>query len=108
MDVTKLFDIPEEKMMPMDTMRLDAMIDTALATPQHKRAGRIAINQNRREWRKFTALAAVFAIVIALSTQLYVSDYGTSPVGVSASSVSADPYDDVSDLLIMETLNDLS
>jgi hypothetical protein len=98
MDVTKLFELPQDKMTPLAADRLDAMIDNALATPQIVHTARTPSNQNEKQWRKLIAVAAIFMFVIAASLQLS----NVAPMTTTAN-IASDPYDEVSDLLMMET-----
>ncbi len=93
MDVMKLFDNYKQEVPPLAAEKIDAMIEQALAYPQINRPA----NQNAPWLRKALAVAAALALVVGMSLQL-------SPTTSSGS----DAYDEISDLLILETLSDLS
>lgn len=97
MDVTKLFD--GDKIEPMESAKLDSMIETALAHPQLK----IPANENKRSFRRALAIAAALVMAITFSLQ-----YMPATMPDLASEDSGEIYDEISDLIILETMNDLS
>lgn len=97
MDVTKLFE--GDKVEPLSDARLDAMIDKAVTYPQIS----IPANENTQWFKRALAVAA--AVVIAVTISLQYMPNMTSGVSTASSN---DAYDEISDLLILETLNDLS
>lgn len=101
MDVTKLFEISNDKLEPLDTAKLDAMIENAVAYPQI----RVPANQNNTWIRRAVAVAAAIVIAVTVSLQFMPATVIEPTAGISSNS---DVYDEMSDLLILETLNDLS
>jgi len=98
MDVTKLFETTGDTA-PLETAKLDAMIEAALAHPQI----RLPANQNK-PWAA-RALAVAAAIVIAITVSL---QFMPIPSMTGASADAGDAFDEISDLVIYETMNDLS
>lgn len=96
MDVTKLFE--GDKVEPLSDTRLDAMIEKAVAYPQTS----VPANENTQWFKRALAVAAV--VVIAVTISLQYMPTMTSGVVVDNNS---DAYDEISDLIILETLNDL-
>ncbi len=97
MDVTKLFD--GNKIEPIDSAKLDFMIEHALAHPQIK----IPANENNRSFRRALAIAAALVMALTFSLQ-----YMPATMPDLASDDSGEIYDEISDLIILETMNDLS
>lgn len=95
MDVTKLFDT-KENIAPLESARLDAMIETALAHPQIP----VAANENK-PW-SVRALAVAAAIVLALTISLQLL-----PKTISSAEAS-EAYEEISDIVLYETMRDLS
>lgn len=103
MDVTKLFDIPEDDIEPLAAARLNAMIEKAVAQPQAK----FAANENSNWARR--ALSVVAALVIAVTVSLSLMPASTFTTSTSTTvSGGDDAYDEMSELMVLETLNDLS
>lgn len=96
MDATKLFD-NQKHVEAMDSARIEAMIDQALAYPQLQKPA----NQNGTWIKRALAVAAAIALVVTVSLQF-------SPVQTIPTEASSDAFDEVTDLMLMETLNDLS
>lgn len=100
MDVTKLFEISSDKLEPLSSTRLDAMIETALTQPQSQPSLKVPANQNSHFIKRALAVAAALAIVITVSLQL-------APQVSISTAIDNDAYDEISEMLIIETLNDL-
>ena len=98
MDVTKLFE--GDKIEALSDAKLDAMIESALAHPQIK----VAANENQPWFKRALAVAA--AVVIALTFSLQFMPGLTS--GSSTEVTSSDAYDEISDLIMFETMTDQS
>ena len=102
MDVTKLFELPPEKLAPLPDGRLDAMIEQALSLPQRPvSAPHVPANQNNRI-RRALAIAAALALVVGVTFH-----FMPMTQTVTATQSTDDAYEEISDLLILETLNDL-
>lgn len=95
MDVTKLFE-PTDNIAPLESSKLDMMIENALTHPQL----RVAANENK-PWAA-RALAIAAAIVLAITVSLNLMPMTTGSYDAS------DAYDEISDLVLYETLYDLS
>ena len=95
MDVTKLFE-SSEYIPPLESAKLETMIDIAISQPQIKKPA----NENKPWFTRAVAVAA--AIIIALTVSL-----NLMPVQPATQDVS-DAYEEITDLVIYETLNDLS
>lgn len=96
MDATKLFD-NQKNIEPMDDLRIEAMIDQALAYPQIQKPA----NRNGVWIKRALAVAAAIALVVTVSLQF-------SPIQPVPTESSSDVFDEMTDLMLMETLNDLS
>ncbi len=97
MDIMKLFE--NDKIEPLENAKLDAMIEKAIAHPQLK----IPANENNRSFRRVLAVAAALVMAITFSLQ-----YMPATMPDLASEDSSEIYDEISDLIIFETMNDLS
>ena len=96
MDITKLFD-NQTNITPLENARIEAMIDQALAYPQIQKPA----NQNGTWIKRALAVAAAIALVVTVSLQF-------SPIQTAPAETASDAFDEVSDLMLLETLNDLS
>ena len=101
MDVTKLFEVSDDKLEPLALSKLDAMIEQAIAHPQIKRAA----NENQPWIRRAMAVAAAIIIAVTVSFQFMPDTLTGTNTSISSG---GDAFDEVSDLLILETMNDLS
>jgi len=110
MDVTKLFEIsfePSDRIEPLPTAKLDAMIERASAYPQLQ----VPANQNPAWIRRAMAVAAAIVIAVTVSLQFMPAPFqemNPTAETTTAAINNGDVYGDVSDLLMLETLNDLS
>lgn len=100
MDVTKLFEKFDDKIPALDLAKLDTMAENAMAYPQFGQPA----NQNVTWVRSVLAVAAALVMVVTLSLQLS----PVSHVSQNNDTISYDAYSEISDLLMLETLNDLS
>lgn len=96
MDVTKLFE-DKTHIEPMEQLRIETMIDQALAYPQIQKPA----NQNGTWIKRALAVAAAIALVVTISLQF-------SPLQPVATEVSSDAFEEITDLMMLETLSDLS
>ncbi len=103
MDITKLFDIPEDDIEPLAAAKLNAMIEKAVAQPQ----ARIAANENSNRFRRAISVAAALVIAVTVSLSL-MPTMTIAPNSATSEASNGDVYDEFSDLLVLETLNDLS
>ena len=104
MDVTKLFDNKNDNIEPLELAKLDAMIEHAMLHPQIQ----VPANQNFIWTRKAMAVAAAVIIAVTVSFQFMpVADQSTGHE-IASSANADDVYGEVSDLLMLETMSDLS
>ncbi|PZP56703.1 MAG: hypothetical protein DI586_02735 [Micavibrio aeruginosavorus] len=97
MDITKLFE--NDKIEKLDNEKLEFMIEAALAHPQI----RVPANENNRRFRHALAIAAALVMAITFSLQ-----YMPNTMPDLASDDNNEIYNEISDLIILETMNDLS
>ena len=105
MDVTKLFETSDNNIEPLELAKLDQMIERAVAYPQLQ----VPANQNPVWVRKAIAVAAAIVIAVTVSFQFMPMPSTGIQQEIKQETLSdSDAYSDVSDLLILETVNDLS
>ena len=97
MDVTKLFE--GDKVEALSEYKLNIMIEQALAQPQI----RVAANENNTRYKRVLAIVATVILALTVSLQ-----FMPDTIPKTAPDISSDAYDEISDLIILETLNDLS
>ena len=81
----------------LDAARLSHMIDMALTHPQNKRPRFFAslVPANDRAWMRPAAMAAAVALFLFLTPVLYIK---------KSDDLVDDPYTEISDLLILDSL----
>ena len=104
MDVTKLFDSKNDNVEPLELAKLDSMIEHAMSYPQIQ----VPANQNSIWTRKAIAVAA--AVIIAVTVSFQFMTVPDQPAGqeVASTTNADDVYGEISDLLMLETMSDLS
>lgn len=105
MDVTKLFDNKNDNIEPIELAKLDAMIEHAMSYPQIQAPA----NQNTIWTRRAVAVAAAIILAVTVSFQFMPAPLDNQ-IGhdIASASSTDDILGEISDLIILETMNDLS